>query len=338
MTQHVACAWVPSPEHMAPNHPEHPRRLQRLLPLREGATDLPLAWLAVAPAPRERLTSVHPPAYLDALAAACAQGPAVIDYAPTFVTPASFQAALAAAGGTLACLDALLTGAFRRAFALVRPPGHHAEPERAMGFCLLNNTAIAAVEALRQGLRVLVLDLDAHHGNGIQAVAWDREDMAYFSIHQEGIYPGTGSLTAAPHARGRIVNLPVPAGADDCAYLLLWEQVLAPLATRFAPDLLMVALGFDAHWRDPLTDLGLSAQGYGLLLREVVHFALSYTQGRVLCVLEGGYDPVALAASVLSVLHALAEAPLPADPLGQAPTPGPDVQPLVSRAQDLHGV
>lgn len=338
MSETVACAWVPSPEHVDPTHPEHPRRLEGLRPLVDHPGDLPLAWLAVDPAPRERITLVHPPTYLDALEAACARGPAVIDYAPTFVTPASYQAALNAVGGALACLDALLAGQARRAFAFIRPPGHHAEPTRAMGFCLLNNAAVVAANAIAQGLRVLIVDLDAHHGNGTQAYAWEEPACAYFSLHQGGIYPGSGWPEEAPHARGRIVNLPLPAHTGDVAYLHAWDTLLAPLAERFAPDLLVVSLGFDAHWQDPLTTLGLSAQGYGRLLERLTAFADAHTGGRILCLLEGGYHPPAVTASARACLHALAGLPLPPDPLGPSPYPEPDLTPTVNALRDLHGL
>ena len=184
--------------------------------------------------------------------------------------PGSWQAALNAAGGALACARAVLSGEASAGMALVRPPGHHAERDRAMGFCLLNNLAIAVHAALSTGVeRILVVDFDVHHGNGTQDIFWEEERVAFLSIHQWGIYPGTGALEEAPHARGRIVNVPLPAHAGDQAFAKILEAVIHPLASSFRPQALFVSAGFDAHWSDPLASLGLSTSGFSPSLARV---------------------------------------------------------------------
>lgn len=334
----TAYTLVRSSEHVFPGHPEAPSRLQFLEERGEHPWDDCLTWLEAQPAPLEAVTAVHSGRLLGALETACRQGPAVIDYAPTYVTPTSFADAFLAAGGALACTRAVLEGQARNAFAIVRPPGHHAEPERAMGFCLLNNIAIAARYALDHGIaRLLIFDFDAHHGNGTQAVFWDEARAAFFSTHQEGIYPvRTGLLDDAPHARGRIVNLPLPPRSGDTAFARLAEEVLFPLARRFAPEMIFVSAGFDSHWDDPLAALGLSSAGYLSLTKRLAALADEICAGRLVFVLEGGYSPRALARGVEAVLSALSGAPFtPADP---SPYPEPDIGPRLNALRQRHGL
>jgi acetoin utilization deacetylase AcuC-like enzyme len=224
------------------------------------------------------------------------QAPGIIDYAPTYVTPSSFEDARLAAGGAIACTRSVLRGDAKNAFAIVRPPGHHAEPGRAMGFCIFNNVAIAACDALAQGLeRVAIIDYDAHHGNGTQAAFLSQERVAFLSTHQWGIYPGTGWIEDAPHAKKRIVNVPLPAQAGDQVYEKVADQIFEPFVRSFQPQMIFVSVGFDAHWSDPITMLGLSTAGYLMLAKKVMALAEEYCDGRIVFVLEGGYDPVNVA-------------------------------------------
>jgi len=335
----TACVFVPSPQHEFPEHPEGPGRFARLddLPARHPAPAV--RWLDPRPAAVEEVLSVHTPRMLETLQEACRHGAGLVDSAPTYVTAGSFEDALLAAGGTLGCTRAVLDGTARNAFAIVRPPGHHAEPDHPMGFCLFNNIAIAAQAALAGGVRkLLVVDFDAHHGNGTQAAFWKDERLAYFSSHQEGIYPGSGRIDDAPHARGRIVDLPLPARSGDTAFALIAEEVLAPLVRRLEPELLLVSAGFDAHWRDPLTSLGLSSGGIAALCRRLVALAEAACGGRIVFVLEGGYDPGAVAAGVEVVLEALTGSGSGAQPADPSPYPEPDIRPRLEALLRWHGM
>jgi len=295
-------SFVPSSEHQFPDHPERPGRLEMLdLGPIPGIEALPFA---VANA--EEIGRAHTAQMLEQLQAACLEGPGIIDSAPTYVTTQSYQSALLAAGATLAVTRAVIRGDAANGFAIVRPPGHHAEPERAMGFCLLNNAAIATLDALENGVeRVLVVDYDAHHGNGTQQALLKNPRASYFSTHQENIYPGSGRLEDAPQARGRIANFPLPAYSGDECFSLLFEQGLIALVRAFNPELLIVSAGFDAHWTDPLTSLGLSTPGYYALSKKLVDLAQEICSGKIVFVLEGGYDPQNVNNGVQAVFAAL---------------------------------
>jgi len=334
----TACCLVPSPNHTYPGHPEAPERFSGLGGWRSRSYAAQLLWLDPSPAGAEEVGRVHTARMLKELEQACRQGPAIIDLAPTYVTRGSFDDALAAAGGALACSRAVLDGTARNAFALVRPPGHHAEPDRPMGFCLLNNLAIAAADALARGVRrVLVFDFDAHHGNGTQAAFWDEARATYFSTHQENIYPGSGQLESAPHARGRIVNLPLPARSGDAAFTRIADEALAPLARRTAPELILVSAGFDAAWRDPLTALGLSPAGFAALAEALVALAEECCQGRIVFVLEGGYQATAVASGAEAILGALTGSGARPEP-DPSPYPESDIRPRLDRLVEMHGL
>ncbi len=333
----VYATWAPAPEHRYGDHPEGPHRLRGLADLPRTADST--VWLEPTPAPVEALARAHDPRHIAYLEAIAPQGPAVIDYAPTYVTPSSYDDARRAAGGTLAVVDAVLRGPGRRGFAWVRPPGHHATRTQAMGFCLFNNVAVAAHHALAQGVApVLVVDFDAHHGNGTQDIFRHEPQVAYFSTHQEDIYPGTGAFEDEPHARGRIVNVPLPALTGDAGYARVFEEVLLPWAQALRPALVLVSAGFDAHWRDPLTQLGLSALGFARLAGLLVALAEETAQGRIAFVLEGGYDPQAVAESGRAVWAVLHDREPDAGALGPAPYPEPDIADRVAYARRLHGV
>jgi acetoin utilization deacetylase AcuC-like enzyme len=332
---------VPSPEHDLETHPENAARFGLL---ESAMAELPpgvAQRLDAVEASDDAILRVHPSVYLQALEAACLQGPAYVDMAPTYVTQASMGAARRAAGGTLAVLDHVLAGKSRTGFALVRPPGHHATATRAMGFCLLNNIAIAARRALDSGLRrVMIVDFDVHHGNGTQDIFESDGDVLYVSTHQYGIYPGSGAMSdvgLGPGA-GMTVNIPLHPHSGDEAFERIARAVIVPLGLRFEPDLLLMSAGFDAHWRDPLAQLQLTCTGYHMLASTVARLADEVCSGRVLAVLEGGYDPEALRGCSQAVALALAGLPAPPDPLGEGGYLEPDVDPLVERLRQLHGL
>jgi acetoin utilization deacetylase AcuC-like enzyme len=273
-------------------------------------TELRLPGLAVEEAPRatlDQVARIHPRPYVDALLAALpADRLGRID-ADTVVGPGSGEAALRAAGAAVAAVDAVLGGTVPRAFCAVRPPGHHAEPSRAMGFCLFNSIAIAAAHAraVHHIERIAIVDFDVHHGNGTQAAFWDDRHTLFASTHQWPLYPGTGRADERG-AFGYIVNCPLPPGTDGASFRAVVEEKVLPAVDRWAPELVLVSAGFDAHARDPLANLELEEEDFAWVTGAVVALAGHHAAGRVVSTLEGGYDTAALAASVVAHLQALA--------------------------------
>jgi acetoin utilization deacetylase AcuC-like enzyme len=337
---------VRSPGHEYPDHAEAPARFQYLGGWESKPYAADLRFLDPQPAPRAAVTAVHSERMLGDFEAACRQGPGITDYAPTFVTPSTYADAFLAAGATLDCTRAVLAGRAQNAFAIVRPPGHHAEPEASMGFCLLNNIAIAVRHALPEEHRddvsenvgkALIVDFDVHHGNGTQAVFRDEQRVAFFSTQQENIYPfQSGFIGDVPERRGSIVNLPLPARAGDAAFARIAEEVLTPLVERFAPEMMFVSAGFDSHWDDPLAELGLSSAGYYAYAQRLVELAGQHCGGRIVFVLEGGYNPVNVASGVEAVLAALTGTKfIPQDP---SPYPEPDITKRLEEVRAWNGL
>lgn len=289
-------------------YPEHPGRVTEILELLERE---PIPGVSFAPgraATREELGRVHTNAYLDDIYDLRGKS-AWLDLDTTAVSPGSVDAAEVAAGTSIAATEAVVSGKARSAFALVRPPGHHAEPVRARGFCLFNNVAVAAAHAQAElGCeRVLILDWDAHHGNGTQDIFWADPDVMFFDIHRASpFYPGSGALeeVGAGLGEGATVNVPLPAGSGDVVYLKIMQEILRPAAIHFKPDLILVSAGFDAHWFD--LALNVSYEGFGAMTAEVQALADELCNGRLAFVLEGGYNTESLSHGVHAVLRVLA--------------------------------
>jgi acetoin utilization deacetylase AcuC-like enzyme len=282
---------------------------------------------------------VHHPKLVKDIEDVCKQGPGIIDYAPTFITQTSFEDALLAAGGVITCARAVLNGDAKNAFAIVRPPGHHAEPDRAMGFCIFNNIAIAARDALANGLqRAMVIDYDAHHGNGTQAACLNDDRFGFISTHQWGIYPGTGWITDAPHAKGRLVNIPLQEFAGDETFARAADEIFKPVVESFRPEMIFVSAGFDAHWNDPITSLGLSTRGFFEISKRVVQLAEEYCGGKIVFVLEGGYDPQNVANGAMAVFDALTSSQLKKEAGDPSPYPDSDHDSRIHEILKWHGI
>lgn len=287
-------------------HPERPSRLEAVREGIEavGLTDVTtvLPWRE---ATRDEMLRVHPSVHLDRIEALSASGGGRID-ADTAASAGSWHAALGAAGAGLAAVEALDAGGGDAAFLAIRPPGHHAVPDRAMGFCLFNNVAVTAASLVARGERVLVFDWDAHHGNGTQEIFWADPSVLYVSLHEWPLYPGSGRLdeTGAGAGSGASLNVPLPSGATGDVYLAAVDTVIAPVVERFVPTWVLVSAGYDAHRADPLTGLALSAGDFADLTRRVMEFA--GRPGRCVIFLEGGYDLEALRDSVAATLGVLA--------------------------------
>jgi len=305
---HPACLEH-DPRLHVPAHPDVPERLLAIE--RALAAGGWLGWerRPAPPASAAQLELIHSPQLVRRIRDLCMAGGGAID-ADTFVGEASYRAALHAAGGACEMARALMAGESVLGFSAARPSGHHAEPDRAMGFCLFNNVALAAQHAIAElgAARVFVLDWDVHHGNGTAAAFRRRSDVLFASIHQAGIYPGSGSLAdvGSGPGEGFTINLPVPAGSEEELWLSLLEHVALPAAESFAPELVLVSAGFDAHIADPLAGCRLRASSFAQMARHVRDLAARLGAPLGL-VLEGGYEPRALAESVVQTLAALGD-------------------------------
>ena len=290
-----------------PGHVEHGGRYQAVEQALKaeafGDLDRRIPPLASA----EQIEKVHPQKFRSAIEeSAPEQGLAQLD-ADTFMGPSSLEAALRAAGGACAAVDAIYAGEARNAFVASRPPGHHAEPERAMGFCFFNSAAIAALHAREHGAkRVAVLDFDVHHGNGTEAAFWHDEDAFYASSHEWPQYPGTGRETDRG-AYENIANAPLATGAGGEAFRRAWGESLLPAIADFGPDFIVISAGFDAHGADPLGGLRLTEEDFAWVTREIAGVAADKAGNRLISLLEGGYDLPALAASAAAHVKALME-------------------------------
>ena len=286
-----------------PGHPESPSRLHAVLEALSSDRFSALDRIEAPRVLREQLARAHASQLIETVfASAPDEGYARLD-PDTAMSPASLEAAQRAAGAVCAAVDAMIDGEATRAFCAVRPPGHHATRDAAMGFCLFNNVAIGAAHALARGIeRVAIVDFDVHHGNGTQDIFWDEPRVLYASTHQSPLYPGTG--LRGETGAGNILNAPLPRGASGIEFRAAFDEIIQRLR-QFAPQLVMISAGFDAHRLDPLADLNLVADDYAWATQALVSIARTHAMGRVISSLEGGYSLQALRESVAAHVAAL---------------------------------
>lgn len=304
--------------HYELGHPERPDRVEAIRTAMEHA-----GWWQEFPhldpveVPNDILKAIHSPSYLNRLEIFCEAGRRFD--ADTYTTPASWKLAHNAAGGGIAVTSSVWDREAQSGFAITRPPGHHATADQAMGFCLLNNIAIAAEFLLseKQAQKIAIVDIDLHHGNGTQDIFWNRADVFYASIHQSPLYPGTGRINEIGQGEGEHTNanIPLPPFSGDTASVTAIDQIILPLLDRFQPEMILISAGFDPHWLDPLGSLLLTAQGYGTLVSRIDGWAQENCHGRVAVFLEGGYDLDAGAACAQATVAALTQRSF-SDPLG----------------------
>ncbi len=314
-----------------PGHPERPDRLRVLLDMIEARERKGLVRLDPRVAKREEIIRVHKPTHYDLVAETAGASHFAFD-ADTYTSPGSFDAALLSAGGLLAIVEAIMAGDIDNGFGLVRPPGHHAEWNRAMGFCLFNNVAIAARLLLEEhGIeRILIVDWDVHHGNGTQRTFYTDPRVLYVSTHQYPFYPGTGDVgeVGSGDGLGFTVNIPLRAGGGDREYIAAFRQIIAPICRQFDPRFVLVSAGFDAHMLDPLANMNVTDEGFASMARILLDVAGEHANGRFAAVLEGGYDLDALRRSVDRVLEEMGKE----SPAGELPTAASDID-VISRVE-----
>lgn len=336
-------SFAPAYEHDLTGHPEHAGRGRAVMQLLKAYGVLDgVVQLEPALATHDQILRVHSQAVVDRVQGLALRGGGRID-ADTYMTDASHELALLAAGTVAEAAVAIGNGTHKNGYVFVRPPGHHAEFDRSMGFCLFNNIAVAA-RALQDKTavkRIMIVDIDVHHGNGTQDIFFGDDSVLFVSTHQYSpfFYPGTGNLkeTGLEKGIGYNLNVSLPAGAGDVAYATIMDRVVEVAAKNFKPDMILVSAGFDAHWQDPLAAMELSLTGYSMLTQKLISLADTLCDGRILFVQEGGYMLDILAHAVLNTLFALKGQANVIDPAGMSQaTEFPKVDQMISELQRLH--
>lgn len=340
----TAAVYVPATAHTKSGHPENQGRISQILPFLEQAGVLAdIQLLDPALATVEQLRRVHAPALIERIREVCTIGGGTLDLGDTYATPESYELARLAAGSTTAIVDQILQGQATNGFALVRPPGHHAEYNRVSGFCLFNNVAVAArqAQAVYGVKRILIMDFDVHHGNGTQDIFYEDDSVMFISAHlfiPRMFYPGTGHHQELGNGfgHGYTVNVPLMPNVGDEGYNRVLTELVKPLAQQFKPELILVSAGYDAHWQDPLSMAGLSLTGYAAMSRALVELAEELSNGRILFVLEGGYQVQALSYGILNTFYALTGQDNIEDPLGSMPDNEQDISQLLRQLKRHH--
>ncbi|MCP4423485.1 MAG: histone deacetylase [Chloroflexi bacterium] len=334
---------APGLAHTKAGHPENHTRMTALVDALERS-DIMAELTAVSPQPAtiQQLRLVHAPELIEQIRTVSARGGGLLDHGDTYATVDSYELARLAAGGCCTAVDRIMTGKAQNGMALVRPPGHHAEANRVSGFCLFNNIAVAArhAQAAHNARRVLIFDFDVHHGNGTQDIFYYDDTVLFVSMHLFApfFYPGIGSLKEIGHGTGEgyTLNVPLPPGVGDNGYRRLLQEAVSPRIIAFQPDLILVSIGFDAHWQDPLASAGLSLTGYAHIARDLLQMADELCDGRILFILEGGYHLDVLTAGVHNVLNVLRRRHEIQDEFGPSPYAEPDITNLLSQLKRRH--
>lgn len=329
-------------EHDLPGHPEHAGRIRAVWRrLDEFGLSTRMNQVEAKPVSDEQILSVHTPDYLELLRRVNVMERTAMLDANTYAGPGSLDIARLSAGGAVDAVDAVCNGAADNGLAAVRPPGHHAIADYGLGFCILGNLAIAARHAQQKyGIeRVLILDYDVHHGNGTEAMFYDDPSILFISTHQYPLYPGTGAVTDVGTGAGvgYTINVPLPAYCGDTNYARIFDEIVWKAAERFQPQLVLVSAGFDAHWTDPLAGMKLTLNGYAHLSSELIRMAEQYCGGKIVFVMEGGYDLDGLSHGICNIARLLL-GDSPTDPLGLPPNARaePDISHLLARIKVLH--
>lgn len=330
-------------DHRVPGyqHPEHSGRIESIWrTIAEAGLPEQMTVLTPEPLDRTSLLLAHTADHIDLLNWISGQEKVVLIDQDTYALPQSFDIARRAAGAAVAVAEAIVTGQADNGLACVRPPGHHATSGQAMGFCLLNNVALAArvVQSRHNVRRVMIIDYDVHHGNGTQDIFYADPGVLFVSMHQSPFYPGTGYAdeTGQDEARGTILNIPLGPGHGDSNYTTLFEEIIVPVAMRYQPEFILVSAGFDAHWADPLAQMRLSLAGYDYLARELITLARRLCDGKIAFVTEGGYDVNVLGHGVANIARALIGSSEISDPFGPANGTEPDLRRILQQLRQIH--
>lgn len=331
-------ALAPAAGHTKAQHPESYQRMKALTTVLEHSGLLAdLCSIQPEPATVEQLRRVHTLDLIKYVQHKSEQGGGLLDRGDTYATGETYNLALLAAGACMTAVDQIMTGAADNGFALIRPPGHHAETDHVSGFCIFNNVAAAARQAqVVHGVKqVAIVDFDVHHGNGTQDIFFEDDSVFFTSVHLFApyFYPGIGGMYDIGTGRGKgfTMNVPLPPFVGDNGYRRVFDEIIEPGLTAFAPEFLLVSAGFDAHWNDPLANGGLSLRGYAEITRKLIDYADKFCDGRILFVLEGGYQHDVLANGVTNVFHALLGQDIIHDPFGPMLNTEHDISNLLRR-------
>jgi acetoin utilization deacetylase AcuC-like enzyme len=336
--------YAPAMAHTKRNHPENSGRIGNLLPALDKLGVLKdIVQIRPKNASIKQLRRVHSPALIEHIRQVSSFGGGLLDHGDTYATSDSYELARLAVGSSCSLVDAVMQGRAKNGIGLVRPPGHHAEYDRISGFCLFNNVAAAAkhAQAVYGVKRVMVLDYDVHHGNGTQDIFYNDDSVLFVSTHlfmPRFFYPGTGALeeTGVGRGFGYTLNVPLLPDFGDEGYFQIFKELIEPKVAEFKPELILISAGFDAHWRDPLAMAGLTLTGYARISRALVELANKWCNGRILFILEGGYELEALTYGILNVIYALIGQDEIYDPIGVSSQPEQDLTQLLHALKRHH--